>query len=341
TDTPGGNNGTDFEVTSLDDPEPDMLPGSGTLREALSLGDNHRIVFAVGGTIDLKSRLNVRDRAFITIDGSTAPPPGIALQGDALYVRNSNDIIVTHLRVRDSVGDGILIWDSSYNVVVDHCSVTDSADENVAITEDTSDVTVSWSIIGHTRPDSFTRRSSGMLIASFSPQTPVTRVSLHHNLFYNAFQRSPQISTDGLFDVRNNVIWNWGPNDDGGYGIRMRNGARGNIINNHFSNRSRATQNAVLLADTAGPVHIIDSSGHEFIWFDTDAKSTASSAFDVAPVTTTRDLMFGYNLVVGWEYRVVRRIGALPRVGIDRLIIGRTMAGIPRPRGIPTPRRTW
>ena len=310
--TPGGNNGTVVEVTSLDD------DGPGTLREALSKGDNHRIVFTVGGTIVLQQRLNIRGKKNITIDGATAPYPGITLQGNMLYIRTSHDIIVTHLRVRDSVADGILVWDKSSFVVIDHCSVTNSNDENISITEDTHDVTVSWSIMGDTRAVTDPPlRTKGMLIANTPPRwEPVTKVSLHHNLYHNEYQRSPQISTAGLFDVRNNVIRQWGS-----YGMRMRNGAWGNVINNVFASNTNPGD-SVILAENAGPVYTHGNQAPvladpEFI--PVNDRGTASSLYDVAPVTT--------DPVAEVEQKVLLRVGALPRDAVDRAITG--VAGPP------------
>jgi pectate lyase len=47
-----------------------------------------------------------------------------------------------------------------------------------------------------------------MLIANFF-HDPVSNVSIHHNLFYQNYQRSPEISTFGLFDFRNNIIYGY------------------------------------------------------------------------------------------------------------------------------------
>ena len=301
--TPGGNNGAVVEVTSLAD------SGPGTLREALSRGSNLRIVFKVGGTINLQSRLEIRGRSFITIDGSTAPDPGVTLKGRSLYIRGSHDIIVTHIRVRDSVSDGILVWDGSNNVVIDHCSATNAADENINITEDTHDVTVSWCIIGDTRSNSFALHSKGMLIANFN-KPAVTKVSLHHNLFINEFQRSPQVSTAGLFDIRNNVIRDWGA-----YGIRMRQGAWGNIVNNVFDTNNNP-EDAVVLVSDAGPVYIHGNQGPGSR--DVDPLSTAASPFPVAPITT--------DPVAEVESRVLGLAGAFPRDLIDT-----SFAGAPLP----------
>jgi pectate lyase len=300
TTTPGGSGGTIVQVTNLND------SGPGSLRNAVSQS-NRTIVFKVGGTIELQSRLELRGKSLITIDGSTAPAPGITLKGHALYIRNSHDIIVTHIRVRDSVSDGITLWDGSYNVVIDHCSVTNSADGNIDITEDTRDVTVSWSIIGDTRPDWFSRKTKGMLIANFD-KPPVSNISLHHNLFINEFQRSPQISTAGLFDIRNNVIWDWGA-----YGIRIRDGAWGNIINNvFFKNTSSNAEDAVVLDSSSGPVHVSGNLGPGAR--NVNVLSTAVAEFAVAPVST--------DAASDVEQEVLSGAGAFPRDSIDASLAG-------------------
>ena len=298
TTTPGGSGGTIVHVTNLND------SGPGSLRNALSQG-NRTIVFKVGGTIELQSRLELRGKSFITVDGSTAPAPGITLKGHALYIRNSHDIIVTHIRVRDSVSDGITLWDGSYNVVIDHCSVTNSGDGNIDITEDTSNVTVSWSIIGDTRADWFSLKTKGMLIANFN-KPPVSNISLHHNLFINEFQRSPQISTAGLFDVRNNVIRDWGA-----YGIRIREGAWGNIVNNVFDTNNNA-EDAVVLESDAGPVYIQGNQGPGAR--NVNSLTTAAAPFNVALVTT--------DAVTDVEQIVLQGAGAFPRDAVDTSLAG-------------------
>ena len=95
--TPGGAGRAACVVTSLFD------SGSGTLRECLS-GGNRRVVFAVAGTIALASQLDVHG-PFVTIDGFTAPAPGITLRGGGLNIwdrgDDAHDIIVRGLRIRD------------------------------------------------------------------------------------------------------------------------------------------------------------------------------------------------------------------------------------------------
>jgi pectate lyase len=186
--------------------------------------------------------------------------------------------------------------------------LTDAGDENIGITQDCHDVTVSWCIIGDTRSGG-ELKPKGVLIANFD-KPAVTNVSLHHNLFLHESQRNPQISTVGLFDIRNNVIWHWRA-----YGIRMRRGARGNIINNVFKTEVNARK-AILLTENPGPVYIEGNQGPGN--FDVNLLSTAQSPFSVATVST--------DPVEAVEQKVLRDAGALPRDEIDVGLAGKTSA---------------
>jgi pectate lyase len=301
--TPGGTQGKVFEVTSLED------SGPGTLREAITKKKEEevprRIVFRVSGTIHLQKPLKISQRAFMTIDGSTAPGSGITLTGYGVGILGSHDVVVTHIRVRRPQGDGIMIKES-HHIVIDHCSLTDASDENISITQGARDVTVSWCLIGDTRPLDEELRPKGMLIANFD-KPAVTNVSLHHNLFANESQRSPQVSTAGLFDIRNNVVWNWQA-----YGIRIRQGAWGNIINNVFRT-DKNPEKAIMLTPDAGQVYVKGNVGPDL---DNKQLSTARSPFAVARVSTD-------SVTVG-ERQVLRRAGATPRDAVDAALVKKT-----------------
>jgi hypothetical protein len=141
-ETLGGEGQSVYRVTNLND------SGLGSLRDALSQG-NRSVVFDVAGEILLTGHIYVKG-AFVTIDGFTAPPPGITLKNHGLYIYGSNeahDVIVRGIRVRNSLGDGININTGAYNIVIDHVSIHGSADGNIDITNNSHDVTVSWSIL--------------------------------------------------------------------------------------------------------------------------------------------------------------------------------------------------
>jgi hypothetical protein len=221
TDTPGGANGTIVHVTNLND------AGPGSLRAALSAG-NRRIVFDVGGDIVLNDYLYVRG-AFITIDGFTAPPPGITLRGRGLVIRGNkgaHDIIVTGIRLRDSPIDNIQVAYGAYNIVISHVSTHGAGDGNIDITADSYDVTVAWSILADS--------GKSMLI-----KYNARRLTLHHNLFVRGSSRNPSAgvddagtpATDTTLDMRNNLVWDWG----NGYGTLIHHGATANVVANFYS----------------------------------------------------------------------------------------------------------
>jgi pectate lyase len=223
--TLGGSAGAIVHVTNLND------SGPGSLREAAA-GGNRTVVFDVAGTIALTSEITIRD-SFTTVDGLSAPAPGVTLRNAGLIVRGpGHDIVIRGLRIRNARQDGIWVTDAASNVLIEHVSVHNSGDGNIDITRTgTRDVTVAWSVLAEPAGE-----EKNMLIA-FLP----TRISLHHNLFIAAQQRNPQVTyddsaarrrdTDTTLDMRNNLLWNW----RGGYGARIRYGARANVINNYFA----------------------------------------------------------------------------------------------------------
>ena len=226
--TPGGQGKPVYHVTNLND------SGPGSLRDALSQG-NRQVVFDVAGEILLTNPVEVRG-AFITIDGFTAPSPGITLKNYGLALlgnKGAHDVIVTGIRVRNSLGDGITIKSSTYNVVLDHVSIQGSADGNIDITRDTHDITISWSILAEPAGT-----QKNLLIKYDNPR----RITLHHNIFVVAMQRNPQVriddlgtpATDTTLHMENNLIWDWG----NGEGTRVWYGPRANIVNNFYSNPS-------------------------------------------------------------------------------------------------------
>lgn len=113
----GGRGGKVLYVDNLED------SGTGSLRWAVAQRGARTIVFAVSGTIDLKSPL-VINYPNITIAGQTAPGGGICLKGAPLEIAAS-DVVVRYLRVR--LGDaapvqdkGALAITKGKNIIIDH-----------------------------------------------------------------------------------------------------------------------------------------------------------------------------------------------------------------------------
>jgi len=237
--TSGGSGGESYVVTSLAD------SGPGTLRDALGASDRS-VSFAVGGTIELQSTIRVTG-ANITIDGSTAPPPGVTItaahsgvSGALLEFRGAHDIIVRHLRITDAQDDNLRIYIDAYNIVVDHCSVRRAGDGNLDISDGAHDITVQWSILADNDRNSLIR-------------TDLYNISLHHNLYANGYERNPQLDDSVFVDMVNNVVYGWG----GNYGARIRNGSSANVVKNYFvPGPGSDPSDALVLEPDAGPVYL-------------------------------------------------------------------------------------
>jgi hypothetical protein len=251
-DTPGGSGKPVYRVTTLTDDRANPTPGS--LRSAVSQGHRH-IVFEVAGTIELDNADLDICQSFLTIDGFSAPPPGITLKGRGVRVWGicrglptntslvtGHDVIVQGIRVRDAGAAGtsvdcFAVANGAYNVVLDHVSAQGCADGVIDITgsnvtarggPETRDVTVSWSVFG---PSYDGKRTS-------LNKYGVSRLSFHHNLFVLGTSRIPDVSRqqegadpDTTVDFRNNVVWAWGP----GSGSRIYGGATANLIANLYA----------------------------------------------------------------------------------------------------------
>jgi hypothetical protein len=283
--TPGGEGGEVVRVTTLDD------AGPGSLREALSAG-NRTIVFDVAGDIVLESELFVLG-SFITIDGFTAPPPGITLRNRGLVIRGNlgaHDVIVRGVRVRDAAIDGLQIAYGAHHVVVDHVSIHGSGDGNLDITEGSHDVSVSWMVLAE--PAGLEKN---VLI-----KYDASRVTLHHNVLVGALQRNPQVRQDDAgtpattttADIRNNVVWGWGTHS----GTVVWYGARANVVNNLYGNPGAATDDqasALIVCQgecdgnpaSAARVHARGNVSVDGIP-DLDAAGNEAAEFEAAPVDT-------------------------------------------------------
>ncbi|OHB63861.1 MAG: hypothetical protein A2168_08840 [Planctomycetes bacterium RBG_13_50_24] len=214
TRTVAGRGGKVIEVTSLAD------EGPGTLRAAVNDFSARIIVFRVGGTIELKSELQI-NYPFVTIAGQTAPGGGICIKNAGITII-THDVLIQHIRVRPGnkgtvdadINDAVSILGphgespGSYNVVLDHISASWGEDETVSTWYGAHDITISRSIISEALNRSRHRKqthSAGLLIGDSS-----YNVSVHHNLLAHNDFRNPLIAEGGTHDIVNNVIYDWG-----------------------------------------------------------------------------------------------------------------------------------
>lgn len=245
--TLGGQGGDTYHVTTLAD------GGPGSLRDGVYNRTGPRIiVFDVGGTITITNDL-ILNRPYLTIDGGTAPPPGITLTKTAatnqFVIAGTHDIILRYLRFHGlykSAADAgpnnmdfiSIDGDSgpdhyAHDIVVDHVTDLNVIDSGMDIWGEVSDVTVSWCLIAN----SYHPCTVSYYPAPFQKRR---RISMHHNVWARNDERNPQFRADDAdIDYVNNIIYDWGYWTGWGYGIRVKNEpgepqVNANIVNNYF-----------------------------------------------------------------------------------------------------------
>jgi hypothetical protein len=215
--TAGGAGKPDCVVTSLAD------SGAGTLRQCLSSG-NRYVRFKIAGTITLASQLGILG-PYVTIDGSTAPSPGITLRGFGINIWDQHDVIVSGLRIRDVAGgfsgksssDCIAIFGpGTFNVVIDHVSIHNCADGGIDISGGPKNITIQWSIVSTPKAMLWGSTSSSL-------NNDTDRISMHHTAVICGVwppingtevgcDRFPLIRAGGRVvraDLRRNVFSGW------------------------------------------------------------------------------------------------------------------------------------
>lgn len=275
--TPGGaQSGVTVQVTNLND------SGTGSLRDALSQG-NRTIVSTVSGTITLLTGFIKVKGDHITIDGCSAPSPGITLVNAGLYLSGTkgvHDVIIKCLRIRNAVGDGITIRDGAHHIVIDHVSLQKSTDGDIDVTRGASDVTVQWSIIAENDP------SHNLLVLV---DLQALRVTFHHNLFVKGQSRNPHTGWDGTLattpsdtvaDVRNNLIW-----DFSALGTLVMNNAQTNVVKNFYYSSTQSDTDKALRVNSGGKVYAQGNFSPNIV--NIDSQGNRGQPFPFSPVVIT------------------------------------------------------
>lgn len=214
----GGRNGNVLKVTTLD------ASGTGSLQWAVDQAGARIIVFDVSGIITSDIHIPHGD---ITIAGQTAPGAGITIVGH-LYTSFGDDtsnIIIRHIRVRppnpdatwpSSQHDGIQ-FSTANTIMLDHVDVSHGADENMDMWGGAHHITVQWSNISFPIYDVANGWIHNKGILNHRPcldnnscnsgSRPGGFISVHHNYFAHARNRTPALSV-GPADTRNNLVYN-------------------------------------------------------------------------------------------------------------------------------------
>ena len=304
----GGDNQPIYYVTSLAD------SGKGSLRDALS-GENRHIVFDVNGDINLQSPINVKNFSNITIDGATrkAETKALVINNYGIYFSGAKNIIVQNIRIRNAKKYGVLLSNGTNNVIIDHCSIENSSQadvefgKNVDITTGSHDITVSYCIVAYysSATNILDTKYKGLLVTDDNVLPAVTNIALHHNIFSQNFQRSPEISSAGNFALVNNVISQWMP-----YGSRMRNGAWGNMISNYYQSNNKPQLSLILESD-CDKFYLQDNYGVNTANLNQNKIST--TIVDKLPKITT-------TAAVTLREALVATAGAMPHDTMDNAI---------------------
>ncbi len=290
--TTGGAGKTVVHVTNLND------SGTGSLRAAV--GSNRTIVFDVAGTLPVASIIWFNSCSNVTVDGTSAPSPGITFTGYQMAFNACNNIIVKGIRNRCGInndsGEGIQFQQDNYNCVIDGCSFSNYGDEGIAIWHGNHDFTIQNCIIGAGYPG--------------SPNYPVLmgylgyNITFYHNLIANGYYRIPALSWDdttftaapGLTgEIINNVGWKYTSN----YGVEIYWGAKANVLGNYMYNAVNPGNTAAVHVDASnGAPAQCYSSGN----YSKDGSSVAGnmpSAFSVpsAAQVTATDAITAANYV--------------------------------------------
>lgn len=228
----GGRGGRVIQVTNLND------SGPGSLREAIEAEGPRTVIFRVGGTIQLKSKLLIRN-PYVTIAGQSAPGDGICVSGYTFGCFGTHDVIMRHMRLRvgdisGSTMDGTGFASTDHSIF-DHCSISWSIDEAVS-SRGAKNITLQRCIVAEALNVANHQKYKPGTGHSFAGSISGDIGSFHHNLVAHCAGRNWSLAGGltrggefaGRLDIRNNVVYNWQHRTNDG-GVKALN-----LINNLY-----------------------------------------------------------------------------------------------------------
>jgi hypothetical protein len=210
----GGRGGRVIWVDNLND------RGPGSLRACIEATGPRNCLFRVSGTIVLKKAVWVdgHGRGKLSILGQTAPGGGIAVtvtpdtrsnRRTPIALRNTNDVLIRHIRVRPRFAETVpnvdaLTVENSRRVYVDHVSGSWATDENFNAHGQTTELTVAYSIFG----EGLRKHSKCALLGS-DPTGPQS-ITFWRNVCVSNNDRNPDNNhyAGSCIDIVDNVFYN-------------------------------------------------------------------------------------------------------------------------------------
>ena len=286
----GGRGGQVLRVTNLAE------AGMGSLQWALNQPGPRIIVFTVSGVIDADVQVPHGD---VTIAGQTAPGAGITIHGHLYtpFAQVFGNIILRHIRIRPPDPNSTwpftqhdaIQFSTNHTLMFDHIDASHGADETIDLWNGATNVTLQWSALTYPIYDPANGWDHNKGILNHKPcadddsctgsSPPGGNISVHHNFFAHARNRTPALST-GPAEVINNVVYN------GREGFVHHNVAGGdfNILGNVFLEGPSASL-APLWFDPENPTAPVPT--RYWIWDNwvEDPNGSFNGRFD-NPVTT-------------------------------------------------------
>jgi pectate lyase len=200
------------------------------------------LIVHVIGEIKLNATLRVKPNKTILGQGADA-----ALVGGGLHLRNSSQVIVRNLSLRDSPDDAINI-EGSHHVWIDHCDLSRCRDGLLDVKAASDFVTVSWNrfhdhektcLLGHSDNPAVLAKDKGHL-----------RVTYHHNFFDGSKTRHPRVRIAETVHVFNNYY------RDCDYGVASVTDAGVLVEGNFFERVKNPTH--TLYGDSKAPGRLVE-----------------------------------------------------------------------------------
>lgn len=207
----GGRGGKILAVTTLSDRV------DGSLRACIEAQGPRTCVFRVAGVFRFSGKPPVVHNPYLTLAGQTAPGGGVTIAHDGsaesrtpLLIKDTHDVVIQHVRVRnDRVGgareseDSITI-EQSRNILIDHVSASWARDELINGYGNNDRITISNSLFAYGIP----KHDKCALLAS--DPTNVQNFSFIGNICAHNGDRNPDINfrPSSCVEVVNNVFYN-------------------------------------------------------------------------------------------------------------------------------------